>query len=232
MVHSTCSRPQQHHHHDHPSRVVNRTPDANHRSVAIDIKPQYMVAAALAAFFLGPLRFLLAVFLFIISPVTATAAYFAGLFIAVLGFPVWLAGKIAVLYIYLGTASLVGICVALVFYLFYASIVSALGLDSPRSLPGAAVRSEKPSSTISAGDVKPNPSFSIPGSSDMWLGGGVSAVVVTSPSIRAGMRLSPTSGLSPSLATRQRIFPILEEEDEPDYDVVRKRRKGKNLKKP
>ncbi|KAJ6264822.1 hypothetical protein Dda_0974 [Drechslerella dactyloides] len=197
-----------------------------------------MAVAALAAVCLAPLRVLLAVVLFAVSPVTASAGLLARLAVSLLNLPVLLARKLAVLYIYLGTASLVGICVAGGFYLFYASLAAALGLNRrppshSRPLASTGVVSNKQTPPrAKVADVRSTatstPSFSIPGDSSRWLAGraglGMGAIDVL-----AAASISPTSSLSPGLAARQRIFPILEEEDEHEDDVVRRRRKGRTL---
>ncbi|KAF3925650.1 hypothetical protein ABW21_db0208084 [Orbilia brochopaga] len=197
-----------------------------------------MVAAVVVAICLAPLRALLAAVLFILSPVTATAVYLARFAVSLLGLPLWLVRKLAVLYIYLGTASLVGICIAAFFYACYASTASVLGLNKrPRSSRPAAKGREVPRipSRARAADVRSTPSFSIPSDSSRWLGGtssgragmGMGAIEV----LGGAASISPTSSLSPGLAARQRIFPILEEEDEHEDDVVRRRRKGRPLKR-
>ncbi|KAK6349671.1 hypothetical protein TWF696_005950 [Orbilia brochopaga] len=208
-----------------------------------------MAAAVVAAVCLAPLRALLAVVLFVVSPVTATAVYFGRLVVSLFGIPLWLARKLSVLYVYLGTASLVGICIAVLFYLFYAATVALLGLNQRPRRPitrykpqSSTINSHIPS-RVRAADARVTPSFSIPSDSSRWLGGSV-ALTAASTSGRAGMgmgaidvlggaaaSISPTSSLSPGLATRQRIFPILEEEDEHEEDVVRRRRKGRTLKR-
>ncbi|KAF3908728.1 hypothetical protein AA313_de0201148 [Arthrobotrys entomopaga] len=192
---------------------------------------------------LVPLRFALAVILFLISPLTALASYFFDLTVSILKLPVWVAQKLEVIYIYLGAAFLVGISLGIIFSFFSSAVFSALGLDkkssSPPRSPATAKRKLRSKSPISSAEKKT--SFTIQRERG-WLEGGISGSGTgTGTGGRLGMGmgavdispLSPTS-ISPGLTLsggelqlgRQRIFPILEEEDEHEDEMRGRKGRG------
>ncbi|EPS37649.1 hypothetical protein H072_8644 [Dactylellina haptotyla CBS 200.50] len=206
----------------------------------------------IASLLLAPLRFCLATFLFIISPLTAVVSYFFDLTVSVLQLPVWLVRKLEVIYIYLGVAFLVGISLGFIFSYFSSIIFSAFSLDREVKAPPERVvrkrkstRNRSPISTavalIESDRALRKSSFTIPRERG-WLSGktgGSGSTTVTSGRSGMGMGaveispLSPTS-ISPSLSmgvsdlgARQQIFPILEEEDEQEDEVRGRKGRGK-----
>ncbi|KAK6534736.1 hypothetical protein TWF281_006037 [Arthrobotrys megalospora] len=185
--------------------------------------------ASVSDILLVPLRFGLAVFLFLISPLTALTAYFFDLTVNVLQLPLWLVRKVEIIYIYLGIAALAGLSLGLIFSFFASFIFSTLSLDrrpSPLEAETGVKRTPVPSDKIRGSPLLKGPSF---GSGEMYGRFSIGREVEISS-------LSPTS-LSPDLISsgfrgdlgRQRIFPILEEEDEHEDDS--RGRKGRNRKR-
>ncbi|KAK6521592.1 hypothetical protein TWF506_001804 [Arthrobotrys conoides] len=179
---------------------------------------------------LVPLQLGLAVFLFLISPLTSLLAYFFDLTFNILQLPLWLVQKVEVLYIYLGIAALAGLSLGLIFSFFSSFIFSALSLDQGRlddetSLKHAPV----PSDRTGEGFPLKDPSFRSRGVRGKF---NIGQTEVETSS------LSPTT-LSPDLISpmfrgdvgigRQRIFPIMEEEDE--HEDENRGRKGRNKKR-
>ncbi|KAK6506922.1 hypothetical protein TWF481_005381 [Arthrobotrys musiformis] len=183
-----------------------------------------------------PLRFGLSVFLFLISPLTALLAYFFDLAVDVLRLPLWLVHKVEILYIYLGIAALAGLSLGLIFSFFASFIFSALNLDHqgidmkhspPPPVPSDTKRRRRRSLLLTG------PSFEsrVDSGFDIDIDIIEEEVVETSSYSLSPTSLSPDLMVSPSLfrgdVGRQRIFPIMEEEDEHEDEVRGRKGRGK-----
>ncbi|KAK6350690.1 hypothetical protein TWF718_003877 [Orbilia javanica] len=189
---------------------------------------------------LVPLQLGLAVFLYLISPLTALLAYFFDLTVDILRLPLWLVQKVEVLYIYLGIAALAGLSLGLIFSFVSSFIFSAFSLDhhhrrrdldgetSVKHSPVPSDKAREPAATTIPND---DPLFGFKGVHGTF---DIGQVEVETSSFE----FSPTS-LSPDLISpafrgditigRQRIFPILEEEDEHEDDG--RGRRGRSRKR-
>ncbi|KAF3156742.1 hypothetical protein TWF225_010261 [Orbilia oligospora] len=180
---------------------------------------------------LVPLHLGLAVLLFLISPLTSLLVYFFDLTINILQLPLWLVQKVEVLYIYLGIAALAGLSLGLVFSFFSSFIFSTLSLDHSRlevetSLKHSSVPSDK---TREAFQLK-DPSFRPKGTRSKFNIGQTEVETFTlSPTTLSPDLISPMFRGDFGTAGRQRIFPIMEEEDEHEYE--NRGRKGRNKKR-
>ncbi|KAK6362072.1 hypothetical protein TWF730_005770 [Orbilia blumenaviensis] len=182
---------------------------------------------------LVPLKFGLAVFLFLISPLTALLVYFFDLTVNILQLPLWLVQRVEVLYIYLGIAALSGLSLGLIFSFFSSFIFSTLSPDRRHGVETGVKRALVPSGKVIAREppalMIKGPSFRSKGGVHSKFGSIGHAEVETSS-------FSPTS-LSPDLISpgfrgdlgRQQMFPIMEEEDEHEDDS--RGRKGKNKRR-
>ncbi|KAF3183299.1 hypothetical protein TWF788_005689 [Orbilia oligospora] len=180
---------------------------------------------------LVPLHLGLAVLLFLISPLTSLLAYFFDLTINIFQLPLWLVQKVEVLYIYLGIAALAGLSLGLVFSFFSSFIFSALSLDHSRlevetSLKHSPVPSDKTGESFQLKD----PSFRSKGTRSKFNIGQTEMETFTlSPTTLSPDLISPMFRGDVGTAGRQRIFPIMEEEDEHEYE--NRGRKGRNKKR-
>lgn len=173
-------------------------------------------------------RFGLTVFLFLISPLTALLVYFFGLTVNILQLPLWLVQKVEVLYIYLGIAALAGLSLGLIFAFFSSFIFSTLSLDhrrlddetSPKHAP-------VPSDKTGVSPMLKDPLFGSKGVHRKFNLGQAETSSLGSTSLSPDL-ISPVFRGEIAIG-RQRIFPIMEEEDEHEDDI--KGRKGRNKKR-